>query len=59
MTFETLAHKTATSKRKAPYGEDAPQGFSLDSHQWHRRSVAGATGADKDHPACVVVTFRR
>jgi hypothetical protein len=28
-------------------------------YQWHRRSVAGATGADKDHPACVVATFRR
>jgi hypothetical protein len=28
-------------------------------YQWHRRSAAGATGADKDHPACVVVTFRR
>jgi hypothetical protein len=29
---------------------------------WHRRSIAGgggATTADKDHPACVVATFRR
>ncbi len=28
-------------------------------YHWHRRSDAGASGADKDHPACVVVTFRR
>jgi hypothetical protein len=29
---------------------------------WHRRSIPGggaATTADKDHPACVVATFRR
>jgi hypothetical protein len=28
-------------------------------YQWHRRAAAGADGADKDHPACVVATFRR
>ncbi len=28
-------------------------------YHWHRRSIAGATGADKDHPACVIATFRR
>jgi hypothetical protein len=28
-------------------------------YHWHRRSVSGASGADKDHPACVVATFRR
>jgi len=28
-------------------------------YQLHRRSAGGASGADKDHPACVVATFRR
>ena len=28
-------------------------------YQWYRRFAAGATNADKDHPACVVATFRR
>ena len=26
---------------------------------WHQRSIGGADGADKDHPACVVATFRK
>lgn len=26
---------------------------------WNRRRVTGAGGADKDHPACVVMTFQR